>query len=640
MAQTFYIEADEEIISIIGRLRHTNEKEIALIVPKHAILMQSIVSLKLLEREATKIGKMVIVVSQDENGRALAEKAGLQTHPYQEEQSRQEEEIKPRNNSVPEDPPVSFSPPKLSHSMKAENVGSESFFNQSQGQAQNSITKMSQKPTTTEKKPSIFRIPIRDKTPKYQTALNSTLHAESERIPFPKIESQPLRTAAAFVPPTPSLIVQKNTHKESLPPKKLFPSWKTSQPKVSVPVQLPVAIHSRVKIAITCAGIAVLLLIGTAAFFLLTPKATITIFPVYTKEQDSIEFRLIHADTQDSSQTQMDSSTLEMPYRLVEDSINVPMSITSTGVGTGGERKARGKVIIYNEYGSEPQSLVSTTRLETADGFVFRLTQGVTIPGVTDIAGKREPGAIEAEVIADQPGDASNIAPATFTIPGFKGSPKYAKFSAKSLTPMTGGSKNSSSGDALLSKDDIDQSRTRAKTQALEIFHQKISETLLDGEKIEESGIELLPLPEEPLLHEGIAGSTVEVVFHYKVKAYIISEHTVERAVLRARGTGDKGTTGLLLIPQTVTVDTLEIIPDFQTGGGKLKVTASLVLMPEINNDALLEELIGKQSDTLKEILNRHPEIVKMNLEVKPNFFIKYIPKNKSQINIVIAPSE
>jgi hypothetical protein len=367
----------------------------------------------------------------------------------------------------------------------------------------------------------------------------------------------------------------------------------------------------------------------------------VTIFPDYVKKQRTIELRLIHAgDTAPEMSTQ-DTATLEMPYRLAEESIDIPLTITPTGVGTGGEQKARGKIIIYNTFSSEPQSLVATTRFETTSGIVFRLTQGVTVPGMTDIAGKKDPGAIEAEVIADQTGDASNIAPTTFVIPGFKGSPKYDKFSAKSLSAMTGGSKNGVSGESLLTGDDIEQARNQERNQALEAFRQKLSEILLDTEKIEESGIQITEQSVEPTLHEGLSGTSIASTFHYAAKAYIVSEGTLERALLRADTNDEKmTTTGKKLLPKSASVDTLELIPDFQNGGGKLRVTASITLMPEIDIDSLRDEFLGQKSDILKQVLNAHPEILKMNLEVTPRFFIQYIPKSKDRVTVVIAPAQ
>jgi len=52
-----------------------------------------------------------------------------------------------------------------------------------------------------------------------------------------------------------------------------------------------------------------------------------------------------------------------------------------------------------------------------------------------------EPGSVEAVVFADASGKEYNIGLADFTIPGFKGDPRYSKFTARSKTdsPIAGG---------------------------------------------------------------------------------------------------------------------------------------------------------------------------------------------------------
>ena len=102
-------------------------------------------------------------------------------------------------------------------------------------------------------------------------------------------------------------------------------------------------------------------------------------------------------------------------------------------------KKAQGKIIIYNNYSSAPQNLVATTRFQTPEGLIFRLTDSVTIPGQTTKDGKIVAGSVEVTVEADKPGDTYNIKLVDFTIPGFKGDPKYTKIYARSKTEMTGG---------------------------------------------------------------------------------------------------------------------------------------------------------------------------------------------------------
>lgn len=89
------------------------------------------------------------------------------------------------------------------------------------------------------------------------------------------------------------------------------------------------------------------------------------------------------------------------------------------------EEKATGTVNLINNY-SANQTLIATTRLSTADGILFRLKQTVTVP-----AG----GKVETPVIADQAGEASEVGPTKFTIPGLKPTLRELIF-AESTVPM------------------------------------------------------------------------------------------------------------------------------------------------------------------------------------------------------------
>lgn len=72
-----YLEIDEEITSVIDRLKKTAETEIHLVVPKEAALLQSIVNLKLLKRQADTLGKEIQIITHDKVGRNLAEQVGI-----------------------------------------------------------------------------------------------------------------------------------------------------------------------------------------------------------------------------------------------------------------------------------------------------------------------------------------------------------------------------------------------------------------------------------------------------------------------------------------------------------------------------------------------------------------------------------
>lgn len=82
MNNYFYVDTDDEITSVIGKIREEKTEEIFLVVPKRALIAQSLVNLRLLDKEAKKHKKKLVFVSPDAHIRKLAEKAGLAVKKY------------------------------------------------------------------------------------------------------------------------------------------------------------------------------------------------------------------------------------------------------------------------------------------------------------------------------------------------------------------------------------------------------------------------------------------------------------------------------------------------------------------------------------------------------------------------------
>ncbi len=74
---TIYLDNDEEITSVVDKLKKTDYSAIDLVIPKEALILQSVVNLKLLKRQAESLGKEITLVTQDKVGRKLAEQIGI-----------------------------------------------------------------------------------------------------------------------------------------------------------------------------------------------------------------------------------------------------------------------------------------------------------------------------------------------------------------------------------------------------------------------------------------------------------------------------------------------------------------------------------------------------------------------------------
>lgn len=172
-----------------------------------------------------------------------------------------------------------------------------------------------------------------------------------------------------------------------------------------------------------------------AATSMLLPRAEVAlVFSDMTKEVDaSVEVKL------DADTASLAGNTITLPGVLLSEKKNITQTFPASDKGYV-TRKATGKITIYNAFDTNPQTLVANTRFETPDGKIFRITGQVVVPGGTKTGGTLTPGSVEANVVADEAGESYNIGPVSrFTIPGFKGSPRYEGFYATSTLAMSGG---------------------------------------------------------------------------------------------------------------------------------------------------------------------------------------------------------
>ncbi len=123
--QIVYVEIDEEITSVFERVKNIRKREIMLVVPRKAIIFQSIVNLKILKEKLKALGKRLVIVTTDRNGIHLAQKVRIPVHSRVEVKKTEAPKevshgakIQPiqarRNIAQEEEPPKRFTEKKIS----------------------------------------------------------------------------------------------------------------------------------------------------------------------------------------------------------------------------------------------------------------------------------------------------------------------------------------------------------------------------------------------------------------------------------------------------------------------------------------------------------------------------------------------
>ncbi len=180
------------------------------------------------------------------------------------------------------------------------------------------------------------------------------------------------------------------------------------------------------------------------------------------------------------------SPQLGLQYQLLILDSETSQSITADS-NQNVQRKAMGKITIYNAYGKTTQRLTNNTRFEATDGKIYRIRESVDVPGYTIVGGQKVPGSIETDVIADVAGVEYNMKisdlKGDFKIPGFKGSLKYDSFYGRISSDITGGFVGS---EKVVSADKL--------TKARQDLEDKLkTELLVKATESKPSGYDLLP---------------------------------------------------------------------------------------------------------------------------------------------------
>lgn len=375
MGKAIYLEADEEITSVIDRIKNIQEGKIALVLPKRANLLQSIVNLKLLKRQVDGLGKEVSIVTADKLGRNLASQVGFMVY---QKLGEQPVEVEPK--------------PGVQKTLGAAigyRTGKEISKKEPQFQTGPSITDI-----TYRKEP--LKEPPKEEAKETPTPLNTT--------PFP---------------------IPSKSHQKEVP--------KPISKEVSKP--LPKKSHelsSRNKRIILVISIVSVLLAAFICFIIL-PKAKVTLVLKGNITEASFDATI----SKNTVSPNFDKAILP-GQKITLEKEETQKDLPCTGKKNIGQ-KATGTIIISNSYDENPQSLVDNTRFVASNGKTYRLVAGVTVPGARVSGGNIVAGTITANIQADDMGEAYNIASSHFTIPGFAGTSKYDKIYADTSTAIKGG---------------------------------------------------------------------------------------------------------------------------------------------------------------------------------------------------------
>lgn len=673
MHQTFYIDIDEEITSIVEKLRKTEAPEVIMVVPKRALLIQSIVNLKLLRKEADGLGLKISIVTQDKLGKALITKAGISVQQKMEKNEMEEVEISNENDEQKGGRKAErIAKTELAGEVnktrrRLDKIGSPDYFvskNEDGSVSSPSSSHLSSGIQRNESEDLISGGLLRKDSPEITSKLISPKEEENivkiktvssmdvsspNRAKKQAIEDMwPKETPANFQEksfidekqktsthsyPYPYQPEQEKAKIENLRNKQVenffYANGFDGKKEKDADADKEKKNNGLLKILMIAGAV---ILFGGLAYgaYLFVPKAVITIFA--KKEIKSADIEVAG----DMNLDKIDYEKIAIPAKIMEFEEEVAKTFDATGSKNVSNKKAKGKITIYNEFSSASQPLVATTRFLSDNQKIFRLVEGVTVPGTTKVGEEIKPGVLEAEVIADESGEEYNIGPSNFTIPGFKnsGNEKYTKIYAKSSASMTGGG-NSNETAKVVSEKDINDAKDKISLEINNLIKKKIKETVPSGTTMLDDAIAI----DEPLYRvsnsAGEITNNFEIKVQTKARALVFSEADVKKIansiIVKAKGEGK-----INIDSGTVIIDYGKSSVDFKTGIIEIKMRASNIMQPKIDLEKLKKNILGKNNDELTEYMKNYPDLEKVEIEYWPPLFINKVPLNEKRVEVIL----
>ena len=618
MHKTIYIEVDEEITSIVDRIKREGAPDIFIVVPKNAMLVQGVINLKLLKKESAKIKKNIILVTNDQQAKKVIGRIGFETKEApidsgMEDDYRQGDfedlgEIdKLSNDSFGEirNQEENFS--------RQREIGSSSFFDGDDFSDENEddfindelgnspekiIRRMDMKKNNDGRKKTELvgghNIQNRErnifkKRNKKKEAMDfdDDIDYDDESFKGRSIDKK----AESFFGKG-----GRENFPERLFEKKEKPVKKEKRKTNYFVIFLMVCFFS-------------LIGFGGWAYFN-WPQMNIVIYPKEKNFSTTADLNVL------TNLTVSDIGKNELVGKIEEVEIAKTLEFEATGEKYSSDKgKARGRITILNKYSSSEQSLIATTRVLSKEGKLFRLTDSVVVPGMDG----ENPGKVEVGVVADQPGADFNIDSSTFTIEGFKGGPKYEKFEVFSENSMTGGSDSS---DNKLVKYILDKDVDNARTKTLEALEKTFKEDLV--EKIEDSRGYVLESVKKEIIENksSLDAGDISDRFKYTIKQKIrlITYSKEDLLAVSEKTLLEKVDSGYELDKNEISSEIIKDVADFEKGSLSLKIDVMGLAWPKIDQANFKKGIANKNEEEFGGILKNYQEIKKVDIKYTPGW--------------------
>lgn len=572
-----YLEPDEEITSVIDKLKASESNAISLVIPRGATLAQSIVNLKLLRKSAEGFDKNISLISSDRIARNLSSQLGIAVY----------SKVSEAQNAKPIEKPIEIEQEKENDEFKINNYS----MNDDESEKVEDLA-----PTNDGDEETDFD------EEEDNTEDDNYKHAIREALKdSPEEEDEPEFKRETIEPREPK---EENTKKDDGEKKDMKKST-----------------FSRKPLIITASIVFVLLL---AASYLLLPYANARVI-VKTEDYKFEDNIIVSKDVAEIS-----VKDLQIPGQLVRIEKEFTKEFDSTGTKDAGE-KAIGKIVAYNDYDDKPLLLQKGTKFSANDK-IYISTEDATVPGFTFtiLPGPRlvtNPGSVEISVEADKAGDQYNIGPSDFSILTIP-SEKQDKIYGKSTTAFTGGVTKEIK---IVTESDL----TNAEKSLIEELNKSMK-----AELIESADSQKISVIEDAIAGDIISSTSDSEINNEKDKFNYTLKYSISTIGFIQSDLYDvvrKAVESKLEDKMLIDPEKSEITYKFKEAGSDSKIILAIGLNGKIasklTEDNLKRGILNKSISEASSILKENEVVSDVAIDPWPNF-IKRMPLMAKRINI------
>ncbi len=378
------------------------------------------------------------------------------------------------------------------------------------------------------------------------------------------------------------------------------------------------------------AWVCVFVVIGAIVYFSLfwfLPKARISI----TFKKEVINFQNLVEANKDFFEGKIENNKITIPGELISVSKNLVMKFPASGREKV-EKKAKGKLTIYNVFSSAPQTLVANTRFLSPDGKIFRLDKQVVIPGAKVIEGRIEPSSIEVEVTADKPGEEYNLKSVSgiWRIPGFQGTPRYEGFYAKAFGPFSGGFIGEKQ---VPTKEDIE----KAKTKMTELLKTALeNQFLVVKEKLKFlEGSSDFKITQINVNEEVDEKGQFEVFLETTMKKIGFDEEILKKTIVDDFKKNLKNKINYELDLTDFEMKYNNVSGNFEQGSLVFVINGRIIFKPSFDIEKFRKEISGLSRFDLANLIYNLPGLENARISLWP-FWVNSVPRFQSRIELKV----